>query len=60
MNTFYRVLSFDGQKFSDEGNLVQSNLDLSLLPKNRAAAIPEPFTLAELHTSKKFKMKNDF
>jgi len=60
MNTFYRVLSFDGQKFSDEGNLVQSNLDLSLLPKNRAAAIPEPFTFAQRHTSKGFKTKEDF
>jgi len=60
MNTFYRVLSFDGQKFSDEGNLVQSNLDLSLLPKNRTAAIPEPFTFAERHISNEFKRKEDF
>ena len=60
MNTFYRVLSFDGQTFTDDGNLVQSNLDLSLLPKNRAAAIPEPFTFAERHTSKGFKTKEDF
>jgi len=60
MNTFYRVLSFDGQTFTDDGNLVQSNLDLSLLPKNRTAAIPEPFTFAELHTSNEFKRKEDF
>jgi len=60
MNTFYRVLSFDGQTSTDGGNLVQSNLDLSLLPKNRAAAIPEPFTFAERHTSKGFKTKEDF
>jgi len=60
MNTFYRVLSFDGQTFTDDGNLVQSNLDLSLLPKNRAAAIPEPFTFAERHTRKGFKTKEDF
>ena len=60
MNTFYRVLSFDGSKFTYNGNLVQSNLDLSLLPKNRTAAIPEPFTFAELHTSKEFKRKEDF
>jgi methionine synthase II (cobalamin-independent) len=60
MNTFYRVLSFDGSKFTDNGNLVQSNLDLSLLTKNRTAAIPEPFTFAELHTSKEFKRKEDF
>ena len=43
-----------------DGNLVQSNLDLSLLPKNRAAAIPEPFTFAQRHTSKEFKTKEDF
>jgi len=60
MNTFYRVLSFDGQISTDGGNLVQSNLDLSLLPKNRAAAIPEPFTFAQRHTSKGFKTKEDF
>jgi methionine synthase II (cobalamin-independent) len=60
MNTFYRVLSFDGPTFTDGGNLVQSNLDLSLLPKNRTAAIPEPFTFAERHTSKEFKRKDDF
>ena len=60
MNTFYRVLSFDGQISSTGCNLVQSNLDLSRLPKNRAAAIPEPFTFAQRHTSKEFKTKEDF
>jgi len=59
MNTFYRVLSFDGSAFTDGGNTVQSNLDSSL-PKNKTVAIPEPFTFAELHTSKKFKRKEDF
>ena len=59
MNTFYRVLSFDGFAFTDGGNTVQSNLDSSL-PKNKTVAIPEPFTFAELHTSKKFKKKDDF
>ena len=59
MNTFYRVLSFDGSAFTDGGNTVQSNLDSSL-PKNKTAAIPEPFTFAELHTSNKFKRKEDF
>jgi len=58
MNTFYRILSFDGSDFTDGGNIVQSNLDSSL-PKNKTVAIPEPFTFAELHTSKKFK-KDDF
>jgi len=59
MNTFYRVLSFDGSAFTDGGNTVQSNLDSSL-PKNKTAAIPEPFTFAELHTNNEFKRKEDF
>ena len=59
MNTFYRVLSFDGSAFTDGGKTVQSNLDSSL-PKNKTVAIPEPFTFAELHTSKEFKRKEDF
>jgi len=59
MNTFYRVLSFDGQDLVGGGNIVQSNLDSSL-PKNKTAAIPEPFTFAELHTSNEFKRKEDF
>jgi len=59
MNTFYRILSFDGSDFTDGGNIVKSNLDSSL-PKNKTVAIPEPFTFAELHTSKKFKKKDDF
>jgi methionine synthase II (cobalamin-independent) len=59
MNTFYRVLSFDGSAFTDGGNTVQSNLDSSL-PKNKTAAIPEPFTFAELHTSNEYKRKEDF
>ena len=52
-------MSFDGSDFTDGGNMVQSNLDSSL-PKNKTAAIPEPFTFTELHTSKKFKGKEDF
>nr|AIF19465.1 Cobalamin-independent synthase MetE domain-containing protein (metE) [uncultured marine thaumarchaeote KM3_86_G05] len=59
MNTFYRVLSFDGSSFTDGGNMVQSNLDSSL-PKNKTAAIPEPFTFAELHTSNEYKRKDEF
>ena len=59
MNTFYRILSFDESDFTDGGNIVQSNLDSSL-PKNKTVAIPEPFTFAELHTSKEFKKKDDF
>jgi len=59
MNTFYRVLSFDGSAFTDGGNTVQSNLDSSL-PKNETAVIPEPFTFAELHTSNQFKRNDDF
>ena len=59
MNTFYRVLSFDGQDLVGGGNIFQSNLDSSL-PKNKTVAIPEPFTFAELHTSNEFKRKEDF
>jgi len=59
MNMFYRVLSFDGKDLVGGGNIVQSNLDSSL-PKNKTAAIPEPFTFAELHTSNEFKRKEDF
>ena len=59
MNTFYRVLSFDGSDFTNDGNTVQSNLDSSL-PKNKTVAIPEPFTFAELHTSNEFNGKDDF
>jgi len=59
MNTFYRVLSFDGFAFTDGGNTVKSNLDSSL-PKNKTVAIPEPFTFAELHTSNGLKRKEDF
>jgi len=59
MNTFYRVLSFDGSAFTDGGNTVKSNLDSSL-PKNKTVAIPEPFTFAELHTSNELKRKEDF
>ena len=59
MNTFYRILSFDGLDFTDGGKIIQSTLDSSL-PKNRTVAIPEPFTFAQLHTSKEFKSKEDF
>jgi len=59
MNTFYRVLSFGGSAFTDGGNTVKSNLDSSL-PKNKTAAIPEPFTFAELHTSNEYKRKEEF
>ena len=59
MNTFYRVLSFDGSAFTDGGNTIKSNLDSSL-PKNKTVAIPEPFTFAELHTSNELKRKEDF
>ena len=59
MNTFYRVLSFDGPNFINGGNTVQSNLDSSL-PKNKTVAIPEPFTFADRHISKEFKTKEDF
>ena len=59
MNTFYRILSFDGPNFINGGNTVQSNLDSSL-PKNKTVAVPEPFTFADRHISKEFKTKEDF
>ena len=47
MNTFYRILSFDGSRILlIMVNTVQSNLDSSL-PKNKTVAIPEPFTFAD-------------
>ena len=59
MNTFYRILSFDGSNFINGGNTVQLNLDSSL-PKNKTVAVPEPFTFADRHISKEFKTKEDF
>ena len=59
MNTFYRILSFDGANFINGGNNVQSHLDSSL-PKNKTAAIPEPFTFADCHISKESKTKEEF
>ena len=59
MNTFYRILSFDGPNFINGNNTVQSNLDSSL-PKNKTAAVPEPFTFADRHISKEFKTTEDF
>jgi len=59
MNTFYRILSFDGPNFINGGDTVQSNLHASL-PKNKTVAIPEPFTFADCHTSKEFKTKEEF
>ena len=59
MNTFYRILSFDGLELTDSGNIVQSNLDSSL-PKNKTVAIPEPFTFTELHTSKTIQGEGGF
>ena len=50
MNTFYRILSFDGPNFINGSNTIQSNLDSSL-PKNKTVAIPEPFTFADRHIS---------
>ena len=59
MNTFYRILSFDGPNFINGGNTVQSNLDSSL-QKNKTVAVPEPFTFADRHISKEFKTKEEF
>ena len=60
MNTFYRRLSFEGNGLTDVGNIIKSNLATSLLPKNRAVCIPEPYTFAERHLSAKFTKTEDF
>ena len=57
-NTFYRKLSFDGD-LSDAGNIIRSNLDVSLLPKNRSACIADPYTFADVHLSAKYKKKDE-
>lgn len=58
-NTFYRKLSFDGD-LSDAGNIIRSNLAVSLLPKNRAVCITDPYTFADVHLSTKYKKKEEF
>ena len=53
MNAFYRVLSFMEHPWNlgdRYGNRIHTNLALSLLPKNRTAAVVEPYTFANLHT----------
>jgi len=53
MNAFYRVLSFIEHPWNMNdryGNRIHTNLALSLLPKNRTAAVVEPYTFANLHT----------
>ena len=57
-NTFYRRLSFDGT-LDDAGSIIKSNLAISLLPKNRAACIADPYTFADLHLSTKYKKKDE-
>jgi len=59
MNTFYRKLSFNGKALSDAGKIVKSNLAVSLLPKNKAVCLPEPYTFAERHLSSVYK-KDEF
>ena len=52
MNAFYRVLSFMEHPWNMNdkyGNRIHTNLALSLLPKNRTAAVVEPYTFANLH-----------
>ena len=57
-NTFYRRLSFVGP-LNDAGNIIKSNLAISLLPKNRTACVPDPYTFADAHFSKNYK-KDEF
>jgi len=59
MNTFYRKLSFEN-KITGGGNIVKSNVASTLLPKNKAVCIPEPYTFAERHHSSKHKTRDEF
>ena len=60
MNTFYRQLSFNGKPLSGAGKIVKSNLAISLLPKNKAVCLPEPYTFAERHLSSVYKKDTEF
>jgi len=60
MNTFYRRLSFESKSLDGTGNIVKSNLAVSLLPKNRAVCLPEPYTFADRHHTSAHKSKEDF
>ncbi len=59
MNTFYRKLSFENG-IASSGKIIKSNLAMSLLPKNRAVCMPEPYTFADRHLSSKHKNKDEF
>ena len=59
MNTFYRKLSFENG-IATSGKIIKSNLAMSLLPKNRAVCMPEPYTFADRHLSSKHKNKDEF
>lgn len=58
MNTFYRRLSFEGG-LDGAGNVIKSNLALSLLPKNKTVSMPDPYTFADQHLSTKYKRKEE-
>ncbi len=57
-NTFYRRLAFEGP-LNDAGSIVKSSLAVPLLPKNRAVCLPDPYTFADVHLSRKYK-KDEF
>ena len=57
-NTFYRRLSFNGP-VEDAGKIIKSNLSISLLPKNRAVCIVDPYTFADVHVSTIHKKKDE-
>ena len=57
-NTFYRKLSFDCP-LNGAGSIIKSNLAISLLPKNRAVCVPDPYTFTDVHLSRKYK-KDEF
>jgi methionine synthase II (cobalamin-independent) len=57
-NTFFRKLSFEGP-LDNITKIMKSNLAISLLPKNRAVCIVEPYTFADVHESTIYKRKDE-
>lgn len=60
-NTFYRKLIVNEQ-LNGYGNVVKSNLALSLLPKKKEIAVcmPDPYTFADLHENKFYRNHSDY
>jgi len=60
-NTFYRKLIVSDQ-LNGYGNVIKSNIALSLLPKKNhvAACMPDPYTFADLNENKFYKNYADY